>query len=110
MLEGSDAPNKKPFREELKFHDKRWADKEADRGFLSRKTKDDFMREEAERDNADFEKKFMRESKKEYETWEEHCKPVRQAFLEQVRDPEGVDFVTVAAFLPGGMRAAGIAG
>ena len=101
------------FGKEQEFHDQRWAKQEAERGLRDRlvgKTKDDFMREEALRDDADFEKKFIRESKKEYETWEAHCKPVRQAFLEQVRDPEGVDFVTVAAFLPGGMRAAGIAG
>ena len=103
-------PEKKFFEKELKFHDERWAKQEAEQGFFRRKTKDDFMRKEAKHDDEDFEKKFIRESKEEYETWEAHSKPVRQAFLEQVRDPEGVDFVTVAAFLPGGMRAAGIAG
>ena len=105
-----DSPKKRPFEKELEFHDQRWAKKETDRGFLSRKTKEDFMREEALLDDEDFEKKFKRESKEEYDAWETHAKPVREAFLEQSRNPEGVDFVTVAAFLPGGMRAAGIAG
>ena len=68
------------------------------------------MRSEAKRDDEDFEKKYIRESKREYEIWEEHCKPIRQAFLEQARNPEGVDFVTVNIFMQGGMRAAGIAG
>ena len=109
------------FEKDRKSNDERWArqaKKHAERGVLERwasrgnttKDADDFMREEAKRDDEDFEKKFVKESRKEYEIWEEHARPVREAFLQQVRNPEGVDFVTVAVFLPGGMRAGALAG
>src|SRR3989338_10825697 len=99
------------FSKERKFNDERWKRQASSRGLFSKeKTPEDFMRSEAKRDDEDFEKKYIRESKREYEIWEEHCKPIRQAFLEQARNPEGVDFVTVNIFMQGGMRAAGIAG
>lgn len=103
------------------FHKKRWerkAEQESTRGaferFLDKNGPDrddgDFMHEEAKRDDEDFEKKFIRESKREYETWEKHTQPIRDAILNKVRNPEAADYVIVYGFLPGGMRAGGIAG
>ncbi|MDB5238628.1 MAG: hypothetical protein JWM46_898 [Candidatus Kaiserbacteria bacterium] len=111
MSEGMPQPNKRKFDKELEFNADRWERQAENRGIFSKeKTADDFMRAEAKRDDIDFEKKYIKESAKEYEVWEAHAQPVREAFLLQAESPEDVDFVTVNIFMQGGMRAAGIAG
>jgi predicted patatin/cPLA2 family phospholipase len=106
MLENPNSGKKRPFDKEVAFNDKRWADKEANQGRFGRKTKEDFMREEADRDNLDYEKKLH----EEYGEWERHCKVVRERFLERARDPEKTNIVTVTIWMPGGMKADGVAG
>ena len=64
------------------------------------------MREEADRDNLDYEKKLH----EEYGEWERHSKVVRERFLERAREPEKTNIVTVTIWMPGGMKADGIAG
>jgi len=102
------------------FHERKWkemAEKEDLRGPLTRyleknrpdKTADDFMREEAEMDNAYFDKKYGSE---EGRKWEGHLRPMIEAIKngpDWHGDPEVIKGGTLCISMGGGMLASAAA-
>jgi len=116
------------FGKERKIHEARWekkAEDEAARGVISRalrgeklfptdeekKTPQDFMHAEAERDNTEFNKRHIEvKSKEEFEAWQKLLRPVIEGFKERVNNPEDTDNGTLIIMWPGGMKGAYTAG
>ncbi|MCE9541216.1 hypothetical protein K8R03_01500 [Candidatus Kaiserbacteria bacterium] len=107
------------FSKEREFHKGRWekkAQQESERGPFKRfvdkngpdRDADDFMREEASRDDKDFEKRRNPEQKEllhaEYKEWLKSLQPVIEGFMERVRHPEDTENTTMIIMMGGGMR------
>ena len=101
----------KRFEKERKFHQERWSKKEGEQGLFSRKSKEDFMHEEARRDDADFEKR----KHIEFQEWEKSLKEVKKNFKKRAENPEAKDaqgrrIRTLIIIMGGGMKSARGAG
>ncbi len=87
------------FEKERAFHDERWSKKTE--GFnLRRKTSDDFMRDEANRDNADFDKR----QHVEFEKWQESLRVVIENLKSRIENPNDPDNTVMLIMMGGGMK------
>ncbi|MDP2648493.1 MAG: hypothetical protein Q8P19_01180 [bacterium] len=116
MLEGGSESQKRTrqFEKEREFHQGRWESKaqaDVQRGIWRRllernrtdKTAEDFMREEADRDNADFDKRQL----DEFKEWQDMLRVVIDNLKEKIRNPENKDAGgTLVLILGGGMKSA----
>ena len=97
------------FEKEREFYKKRWeelAAAQANMFSFKNKSPFDVMREEADRDDVDFEKRRS----KEYEAWQQNLKNVIANFKERAQNPERTEIRTLMLVLGGGMKCAYSAG
>jgi len=101
-MEGIPSPT---GRDPLEFHEERWKKEAENSGWLRPHTKEQRMLIEADRDNADFD----RRQTPEFQAWEKSLIPVVRNFKERAENPES-DRKTLLFIMGGGMKAAYAAG
>lgn len=97
------------FEKEREFHKKKWEELAIAQKSMFRfkeKLPMDVMLEEANRDDADFEKRRS----EEFEAWQKNLKKVIANFKERALHPEGKEIRTLVVILGGGMKCAYSAG
>jgi|GEM_PF-1743337 len=95
-----------PLRTEREWHKERWENKSeagSNKNIFgrTRKTPEDFMREEADRDNEDFDKR----QHEEFEAWQSDLGVVIENFKSKIENPEKKS-VNVVYMKGGGMKSA----